>query len=156
MEADDGTTDAVTRTVYVLNGPNLNLLGRRDPETYGTATLADVEKLCADEAGRLGLGLVFRQSNHEGVLIDWIHEAFEAGAAVVGNFGAYTHTSIAIMDALAVITAPVIEVHISDIHAREEFRHRSYVALVATEAIIGQGVAGYPAALRRVARLLEP
>ena len=145
----------MTKTVYVLNGPNLNLLGRRDPATYGTATLADVEKMCAEEAERLGLELVFRQSNHEGELIDWIHEAFEVGAAVVGNFGAYTHTSIAIMDALAVITAPVIEVHISDIHAREEFRHRSYVALVAAEAIIGQGVAGYPAALRRVARLLE-
>ena len=144
----------MTQTVYVLNGPNLNLLGRRDPATYGTATLADVEQMCAEEALRLDFDLVFRQSNHEGVLIDWIHEAFEAGAPIIGNFGAYTHTSIAIMDALAVVTAPVIEVHISDIHAREEFRHQSFVSLVATEAIIGQGVDGYPRALRRVSELL--
>ncbi len=143
------------REVHVLNGPNLNLLGRRDPSVYGTATLADVESLCAESAREVGLELVFRQSNHEGVLIDWIHEAFEAGAAVVGNFGAYTHTSIAIMDALAVVEAPVVEVHISDIHAREEFRHRSFVSLVADDAIIGQGVDGYAQAIRRVAALLE-
>jgi 3-dehydroquinate dehydratase-2 len=142
----------VTRPVFV---PNLNLLGHRDPATYGTATLADVEKMCAEEASRLDFELVFRQSNHEGVLIDWIHEAFALGAPVVGNFGAYTHTSIAIMDALAVLTAPVVEVHISDIHAREEFRHHSFVSLVATDAIIGQGVDGYPRALRRVAELLR-
>ena len=141
--------------VFVLNGPNLNLLGRRDRTIYGTATLADVERLCHEEAERLGLGVDFRQSNHEGVLIDWVHEAVEAGAPVVGNFGAYTHTSIAIMDALANVAAPVIEVHISDIHAREEFRHTSYVSLVATEAIIGHGVAGYPEALRRVAALWD-
>ena len=145
----------MTRSVHVLNGPNLNLLGRRDPAIYGTATLADVERLCADEAERVGLDLVFRQSNHEGVLIDWIHEAFEVGAAIVGNFGAYTHTSIAIMDALAVVEAPVVEVHISDIHAREGFRHRSYVSLVADDAVIGKGVDGYAEAIRRVAALLE-
>ena len=144
-----------SRSVHVLNGPNLNLLGRRDPAVYGTATLADVERLCSDEAGRLGLALVFRQSNHEGVLIDWIHEAFEAGAAVVGNFGGLTHTSISIMDALAVVEAPVVEVHISDIHAREEFRHRSYVSMVADDAVIGQGVDGYPEAIRRVAQLWD-
>jgi 3-dehydroquinate dehydratase II len=143
------------REVHVLNGPNLNLLGRRDPSVYGTATLADVEELCAVTARQVGLGLFFRQSNHEGVLIDWIHEAFEAGAAVVGNFGAYTHTSIAIMDALAVVQAPVVEVHISDIHAREEFRHRSFVSLVADDAVVGQGVDGYAQAIRRVAELLE-
>ena len=143
------------REVHVLNGPNLNLLGRRDPSVYGTATLVDVESLCAEAAREAGLELVFRQSNHEGVLIDWIHEAFEAGAAVVGNFGAYTHTSIAIMDALAVVEAPVVEVHISDIHAREEFRHQSFVSLVADDAIIGQGVDGYARAIRRVAALLE-
>jgi 3-dehydroquinate dehydratase II len=141
------------RTVLVLNGPNLNLLGRRDPTLYGTATLADVEALCADAARQADLELVFRQSNHEGVLIDWIHDAFEAGAAIVGNFGAYTHTSIAIMDALAVVEAPVVEVHISDIHAREEFRHHSYVALVADASVVGEGVAGYPKALRKVAEL---
>ena len=148
-------TTAPVRAVHVLNGPNLNLLGRRDPAVYGTATLADVEQLCADEATRHGLELVFRQSNHEGVLIDWIHEAFEAGAAIVGTFGGYTHTSIAIMDALAVVEAPVVEVHISDIHSREEFRHRSYVSLVADDAVIGQGVDGYPEAVRRVAALLK-
>ena len=141
--------------VHVLNGPNLNLLGRRDPSVYGTATLADVEKICAEAAQSVALELVFRQSNHEGELIDWIHEAFETGAAIVGNFGAYTHTSIAIMDALAVVEAPVVEVHISDIHAREEFRHRSFVGLVADDAVIGQGVDGYAHAIRRVAELLE-
>jgi 3-dehydroquinate dehydratase-2 len=145
----------VSRSVLVLNGPNLNLLGRRDPEVYGTATLADVEALCVAEGERLGLRVECRQSNHEGVLIDWIHEAFESGAAVVGNFGAYTHTSIAIMDALVVLTAPVVEVHISDIHAREEFRHLSYVGKVADAAVIGKGVDGYAEALREVARLLE-
>jgi 3-dehydroquinate dehydratase-2 len=144
----------VNRTVFVLNGPNLDLLGRRDPSVYGTATLADVEQMCAAEADRLGLTVAFRQSNHEGVLIDWIHEAFETGAAIVGNFGAYTHTSIAIMDALAVVEAPVVEVHISDIHAREEFRHHSFVSLVADDAVIGKGVDGYAQALRRVAEFL--
>ena len=144
-----------TRTVMVLNGPNLNLLGRRDPAVYGTATLADVEALCRAEGENLGLRVECRQSNHEGLLIDWIHEAFGAGAAIVGNFGAYTHTSIAIMDALAVVTAPVVEVHISDIHAREEFRHRSYVGMVADAAVIGQGVGGYATALRRVVELWD-
>jgi len=144
------------RTVFVLNGPNLNLLGHRDPEVYGHATLADVEQMCREEADRLGFELVFRQSNHEGELIDWIHEAFFTGAAVIGNFGAYTHTSIAIHDALEVLTAPVVEVHISDIHAREEFRHHSYVGLVAADAVIGEGVDGYPHALRRLAELWTP
>ena len=148
-------TAPVTRSVMVLNGPNLNLLGRRDPEVYGTATLADVEALCVAEGERLGLEVECRQSNHEGVLIDWIHEAFGSGAAVVGNFGAYTHTSIAIMDALAVLTAPVVEVHISDIHAREEFRHLSYVGLVAGAAVVGKGVDGYAEALREVVRLWD-
>lgn len=143
------------RTVYILNGPNLNLLGRRDPEVYGTATLADVEVLCVRECDRLGLTPVFRQSNHEGTLIDWVHEAFEVGAAVVGNFAGYTHTSIAIMDALAVLTTPVVEVHISDIHAREEFRRTSYVALVAGEQVVGRGVDGYAEALRAVDRLWD-
>jgi 3-dehydroquinate dehydratase II len=143
----------VSRRVLVLNGPNLNLLGRRDPDVYGTATLVDVEALCVAEGERLGLRVECRQSNHEGLLIDWIHEAFASGWAVVGNFGAYTHTSIAIMDALAVVEAPVVEVHISDIHARERFRHRSYVGLVADAAVIGRGVEGYAEALREVARL---
>ena len=141
------------RTVLVLNGPNLNLLGRRDPAVYGTATLADVEALCAAACAEAGLRLDFRQSNHEGVLIDWVQEAFEAGWAVVGNFGGYTHTSIALMDALAVVEAPVVEVHVSDIHAREEFRRTSYVGLVADDHVIGQGVEGYAEAVRRVDRL---
>lgn len=141
------------RAVYVLNGPNLDLLGRRDPAVYGTSTLADVERLCLAEGTRLGLEVVFRQSNHEGELIEWVHEAFERGAAVVGNFAAYTHTSIAIMDALAVVEAPVVEVHISDIHAREEFRRHSFVALVADDAVVGHGVDGYRLALQRVVEL---
>ena len=143
------------RTVLVLNGPNLDLLGRRDPELYGTTTLAQLEQDCVEEGDRLGLQVQCRQSNHEGVLIDWIHEAFETGAAVVGNFGAYTHTSIAIMDALDVLTTPVVEVHITDIHAREDFRRTSYVGMVADDAVIGQGVSGYLEALRRVAAMLE-
>jgi 3-dehydroquinate dehydratase-2 len=154
LTCPSGDTGRVS-SVLVLNGPNLNLLGRRDPDVYGTATLADVEALCLAEGERLGLHVECRQSNHEGVLIDWIHEALETGAAVVGNFGAYTHTSIAIMDALAVIAAPVVEVHISDIHAREEFRHLSYVGKVADAAVIGQGVDGYAQALREVVRLLD-
>lgn len=145
----------MSRSVLVLNGPNLNLLGRRDPAVYGTATLADVEALCVAEGERLGLAVNCRQSNHEGLLIDWIHEAFDSGAAIVGNFGAYTHTSIAIMDALAVIRAPVVEVHISDIHAREAFRHHSYVGLVADAAVVGKGVPGYAEAIREVVRIWD-
>jgi 3-dehydroquinate dehydratase-2 len=140
-------------SVLVLNGPNLNLLGRRDPEVYGTATLADVEKLCREEAEALGLEVECCQSNHEGELVDAIHGAFAAGQAVIGNFGAYTHTSVAIMDALAVLTTPVIEVHISNIHAREEFRHHSYVSRVADAVIVGAGIHGYALALRHVAHL---
>jgi len=145
----------VSRTVLVLNGPNLDLLGRRDPAVYGTATLADVERMCVEEGERLGLAVDCRQSNHEGRLIDWVHEAFEGGAAVVANLGGYSHTSIALMDALAVVEAPVVEVHISDIHAREEFRRHSYVSLVADAAVIGEGVDGYPKALRTVAELWD-
>ena len=145
----------MTRSVLVLNGPNLNLLGRRDPAVYGTATLADVEQLRTEEGSRLGLVVECRQSNHEGQLIDWVHEAFERGAAVVANFGGYTHTSVALMDALAVVEAPVVEVHISDIHAREEFRHHSYIALVADASVVGEGVDGYPMALRKVTELWE-
>ena len=145
----------MTRSVVVLNGPNLNLLGRRDPEVYGTATLADVEQLCRDEAATLGLEVDPFQSNHEGALIDRVHQAFGDGAAVICNLGGYTHTSVALMDALAVLAAPVVEVHLSNIHAREEFRHRSYVALVADASIVGAGVHGYALALRHVAHLLD-
>jgi 3-dehydroquinate dehydratase-2 len=142
-------------SVLVLNGPNLNLLGRRDPQVYGTATLADVEKLCREEGEALGLDVECCQSNHEGELVDAIHGAFAAGQAVVGNFGAYTHTSVAIMDALAVLTTPVVEVHISNIHAREDFRHHSYVSRVADAVIVGAGIHGYALALRHVAHLTQ-
>ena len=146
-------TGPVTRSVLVLNGPNLNLLGRRDPEVYGTATLADVEALCVAEGERLGLEVECRQSNHEGVLIDWIHEAFGSGAAVVGNFGAYTHTSIAILDAMKAIVTPVIEVHLSNPHARESFRHRSHISRAAKGTIAGFGALSYVLALEAAARL---
>ena len=141
------------KTVMVLNGPNLNLLGTRKPEVYGTTSLADVEKLCRAEADRLGLELVFRQSNHEGRLIDWIHEAgvqVKAGTAigVVLNAGAYTHTSIALHDAIEGSDLPVIEVHISNVHAREEFRHHSFISPVARGVIVGFGTHGYVLGLR--------
>ncbi|MDG4827298.1 type II 3-dehydroquinate dehydratase [Asanoa sp. WMMD1127] len=140
-------------SVYVLNGPNLNLLGTRRPEVYGNTTLADVEDLCRQEAGNLGLELEFLQSNHEGQLIDWVHEA---GARVatgeclgaVFNPGAYTHTSIALHDAIEGAALPVVEVHISNVHAREEFRHRSYVSPVARGVVVGFGVYGYVLALQ--------
>ncbi len=145
----------MAHSVLVLNGPNLNLLGQRDPKVYGTARLADVEALCRAEAEALGLRVECVQSNHEGELIDRIHAAFAAGQSVVGNFGAYTHTSVAIMDALAVLTTPVIEVHVSNIHAREEFRQHSYVSLVADAVIVGAGIHGYALALRHVAHLVQ-
>jgi 3-dehydroquinate dehydratase-2 len=144
----------MSRSVLVLNGPNLNLLGRRDPEVYGTWTLADVEDLCRTEAKALGLDVELVQSNHEGELVDRIHGALATGQSVVGNFGAYTHTSIAIMDALAVLPTPVVEVHLSNIHAREQFRRHSYVSLVADAVIVGAGINGYALALRHVAHLL--
>jgi 3-dehydroquinate dehydratase-2 len=140
-------------TVYVLNGPNLNLLGIRRPEVYGSATLADVEDLCRQEAGKLGLELEFLQSNHEGQLVDWIQEAGARVAAgdclgAVFNPGAYGHTSIALHDAIEGAALPVVEVHISNVHAREEFRHRSYVSPVARGVVVGFGVYGYVLALQ--------
>src|SRR5262249_43168544 len=122
----------MAKSVYVLNGPNLNLLGTREPQTYGRATLPDVERLCGEAAARHKLALVFRQSNHEGELIDWIHEAGARKAiGIVINPGGYTHTSVAIRDAVGAVTVPVVEIHISNIFAREEFRHRSHIAPVA-------------------------
>ena len=141
------------RTVLVLNGPNLNLLGEREPEVYGSATLADVEALCLESVERAGLVLDFRQSNHEGTLVDWVQEGRAGIAGLVVNAAGYTHTSVALRDALAACRVPRVEVHISDIHAREKFRHHSYVALVADDAVVGQGVDGYAIALRRVAEL---
>lgn len=143
----------MTITIDILNGPNLNLLGRRQPEIYGRETLADVEAACTALADELGVALRFRQSNHEGQLIDWIHEARESAAGIVINPGAFTHTSVAILDALKVFDGPVIEVHISNVHQRESFRHHSYVSLRADGVIAGCGTQGYQLALRRVAAL---
>lgn len=149
------TDDPVVGSVLVLNGPNLDMLGSRDPDFYGTATLADIESMCREEAARLGLEVDFTQSNHEGALIDRVHEAVRRREAVVCNAGGYSHTSIALMDALAMLRTPVIEVHISNIHEREDFRRFSYVSLVADEVIVGRGVQGYLFALQAVARRLS-
>ena len=141
-------------TVYVLNGPNLNLLGTREPGIYGSTTLADVEKLCREAAARLDLDVDFRQSNHEGDLVDWIHQAGRGVAdGTVLNPGAYTHTSIALHDAISGTGVPVVECHISNVHAREPFRHHSYVSPVARAIVVGFGVAGYPLAIEGLARL---
>lgn len=141
-------------TVYVINGPNLNLLGSREPEKYGRATLADVEALCRTAGERHGFEIVFRQSNHEGELVSWIQEAGRAGAAgIVLNAAAYTHTSVAILDAIAAIAVPVIEVHLTNIHAREPFRRTSYVSQVAKGVICGLGPQGYGLAIAGLAGL---
>ena len=140
--------------IVILNGPNLNLLGQRQPEIYGHVTLADVEANCRKLGGELGLDLDFKQSNHEGVLIDWIHEARKNGAGLIMNPGAYTHTSVAIMDAMKTCEFPILEVHISNVHQREAFRHHSYVSLVATGVMAGFGVHGYELAVRHMAHLI--
>ena len=145
----------MSRLVYVLNGPNLNLLGRRQPHIYGRETLADVEAECRALAGELRLEVRFLQSNAEGQLVDWIHEAREAAGGMVINPAAYTHTSVAILDALNAFDGPVMEVHISNVHRREAFRHHSYVSLRADGVIAGFGTQGYGLALRRVARLID-
>lgn len=139
--------------LYFLNGPNLNLLGTREPEIYGRATLADLEKSAAAAAAEAGVELTFRQSNHEGELVDWIHEARTQAQALIINGGAYTHTSIAILDALKALTIPVVEVHLSNPARREDFRHRSYVSLAATGIIAGFGPSGYPLAVTAATRL---
>jgi len=142
----------MAKILYVLNGPNLNLLGTREPELYGRATLADVEKLCRTAAQRHGFDLVFRQSNHEGAIIDWIQEArAEKAAGLVINPAGFTTTSIAILDALLTLNAPIVEVHITNIHAREEFRRHSYVSKVARAVICGFGVEGYALAIAGLA-----
>ncbi|MGY9037106.1 type II 3-dehydroquinate dehydratase [Sulfitobacter sp. M13] len=134
-------------SILILNGPNLNLLGTRQPDVYGKTTLADVHAMCSDKAKLLGFDIAFEQSNHEGALIDLIHAAKGKHAAIILNAGAYTHTSIALMDAIASVELPVVEVHLSNIHAREEFRHRSYIAPVALGQICGFGATGYLMAL---------
>lgn len=142
------------KTIFVLNGPNLNLLGQRQPEIYGRETLADIEAACRNLAGELGFALRFHQSNAEAALIDWIHEARLEAAGIVINPAAYTHTSVAIRDALAACDLPVIEVHLSNVHAREAFRHHSYVSGVASAVIAGCGPQGYEFAILRLARLV--
>ena len=142
-----------TPPVFILNGPNLNLLGKREPQIYGHETLADVEADCRALAAQLGLTLRFHQSNREYEIIDWVHEARETAAAIIINPAAFTHYSIAILDALKTCAFPIIEVHISNVHQREEFRHHSYVSAVATAVMAGFGTHGYQLALRHVARL---
>ena len=145
----------MSRLVYVLNGPNLNLLGKRQPHIYGHETLADVEKDCRLLAKELKLDLKFHQSNREYELIDWIHEARETAGGIVMNPAAFTHTSVAILDALNAFEGPMIEVHISNVHKREAFRHQSYVSLRADGVIAGLGTQGYLLGLRRVAKLID-
>jgi len=144
----------MSKTIYVLNGPNLNLLGTREPHIYGHATLADVEKLCQTTAQQHGLAVVFRQSNHEGDIIDWIQEArAEKAVGLMINPAGFTTTSVAILDALLMMEAPVVEVHITNIHAREEFRHHSYVSKVARAVICGMGIEGYALAITGIAAI---
>ena len=144
----------MTATVFILNGPNLNLLGTREPAIYGTATLADIEARVRERAAQLGLAIEFRQTNHEGVLVDWLHEARAAGAkAVLLNAAAYTHTSVALLDAILAIGVPVIEVHLSDPATREPFRHLSYVGMGAVAEVKGLGPDSYIVALEQAATL---
>jgi 3-dehydroquinate dehydratase II len=142
-------------TVFILNGPNLNLLGVREPLIYGRDTLGDVEERCAARAAALGLEIDFRQSNHEGQLVDWIQEARESADGIILNAGALTHTSVALFDALSAADLPIIEVHLSNIFRRESFRHHSYVSLAANGVICGLGAQGYELALDAIASLIE-
>ena len=145
----------MSRLVYVLNGPNLNLLGKRQPHIYGHETLADIEKDCRAVAKELKLELRFHQSNREYELIDWIHEARETAGGIVINPAAFTHTSVAILDALSACDFPIVEVHISNVHKREAFRQHSYISGVASGVIAGFGTQGYSLAIRRMARLID-
>ena len=144
----------MSKLIYVLNGPNLNLLGKRQPHIYGHETLADVEAMCREEAARHGLDIRFHQSNREYEIIDWVHEARETASGIVINPAAFTHTSVAILDALNTFDHPIIEVHISNVHKREAFRHHSYVSPIASGVIAGFGTQGYVLAIQRLARLL--
>ena len=149
-----GRTALTPPLILVLNGPNLNLLGTRQPEVYGRATLDDVEALCAEAAESLGLAIDFRQTNAEAELITWVQESRLTAAGIIINPAGYSHTSIALMDSLKAVDLPVVEVHISNIHRREEFRHMSYVSKAATGVIAGLGIQGYALALRAMAELL--
>jgi len=141
--------------ILILNGPNLNLLGTRQPEVYGTTTLSDIEAMCHAKASELGVSVTCRQSNHEGELIDWIHGARGTFDGLIINAGAYTHTSIAIMDAVSSVEIPTLELHLSDITAREDFRRVSYIGKVAFDAIMGHGAKGYPMAVARMVKKLN-
>ena len=142
-------------TVFILNGPNLNLLGVREPATYGYDTLGDVEQRCLARAQALDLSIDFRQTNHEGQLVDWIQEARESADGIILNAGALTHTSVAVLDALNAADLPIVEVHLSNIFRRESFRHHSYVSLAANGGIFGLGPQGYELALEAIATLIE-
>ena len=154
MAAKAARRSSAKKPVLVLNGPNLNMLGRRQPDIYGRETLADVEKACRAEAARLGLTIEFAQSNHEGALVDLIQAAREKNSAIVINAGAYTHTSVALLDALNAAELPAVEVHISYIYKRESFRHHSYISPAAVGVIAGLGSHGYLLALQALSRLL--
>lgn len=143
----------MSKPIFVLNGPNLNLLGTREPAIYGTATLADAEKAAQAKAAAAGLAVDFRQTNHEGVLIDWIHEARESASAVVINAAGLTHTSVALLDALKTLTIPAIEVHLSNPQSREEFRHHSFVSLGVAGSIAGFGILSYELGVEAAAQL---
>lgn len=142
-------------TIYVLNGPNLNMLGKREPGIYGGQTLADIEAMCIEEGKKLGLEIICHQSNHEGALIDWIHEAGDKAVGVAINAGAYTHTSIALHDAIKAVKIPVVELHLSNVHAREEFRHKSMLAPAANGVICGFGAHSYILALNALNTLTK-
>ncbi|SPH25057.1 3-dehydroquinate dehydratase [Defluviimonas aquaemixtae] len=145
----------MTRTIFVINGPNLNMLGTQQPEIYGLETLADIEQLCLKVGNELGFNIAFHQTNHEGDIVDLVQLAREAACAIVINPAAYTHTCVAIRDALTACDFPIIEVHISNIHRREPFRHHSYVSGVAKGVIAGLGVEGYAAAIRALATFVR-
>lgn len=143
----------MTKPMLILNGPNLNLLGTREPHIYGSTSLKDVEAMCQQRAKDLGVTISFRQSNHEGQLIDWIHEAINGSSGIIINPAAFTHTSVAIHDALKNVKHPIIELHISHTHQREDWRQLSYVSMVATALIMGLGVQGYPLAVEAIVQL---
>lgn len=146
----------MARSLLILNGPNLNLLGTRQPEVYGSTTLDDIKALCISRGQSLDISIEFRQSNHEGTLVDWIHEAKGTNDGIIINAGAYTHTSVALMDAIASVELPVAEVHISNIHQRESFRHVSYISKVSVGMICGFGPYGYELAIEALANHLNP
>jgi 3-dehydroquinate dehydratase-2 len=145
----------ITPTIFILNGPNLNRLGSREPEIYGTVTLDDIAGQCTKVGQELGVSIEFRQSNYEGELVSWVQEAADRAQGVIINAGAYTHTSIALLDALKMLHIPIIEVHLSNVFQREEFRAHSYISLVATGVICGLGTEGYTLALQAIEKLIN-